>query len=64
MFQTKGVEKSKHRFCVHKHFFQKLCNLWDNVEKILYRWTGHRWQHGACTLDVGYIRLQTHSQNI
>ena len=33
MFQTNGVEKSKHRFRVHIYFFRKFCNLWDNVEK-------------------------------
>jgi len=26
---------------------------WDNVEK--YRWTGCRWQYGACTLHAGYL---------
>jgi hypothetical protein len=58
-FQTNGVEKSKHRFCVHKCFFGKLCNLWDNVVKY-------------CTVDrsqmtarcIAFIRLQTHTVRI
>ena len=64
MFQTNGVEKSKQRFCVHKHFFKKTVQFMRYYGKILNRWTGHRWQHGACALDVGYIRLQTHTLRI
>jgi hypothetical protein len=26
--------------------------------------TGHKWQYSACTLHAGYLRLQTHTQNI
>jgi len=56
MFQTNGVEKSKHRFFVHNftNIFLKIMQFM-RCGKILYSWTGHRWQYGACTLDVGYI---------
>jgi len=34
MFQTKVVEKIKtHILCMFTAFFQKLCHLWDNLEK-------------------------------
>jgi len=29
--------------------------------KILHSGAGHRWQHGACTLHAGYLRLQIHT---
>jgi len=32
MFQTKVVRKSKYAFHMY-NFFQKLCCLWDSVEK-------------------------------
>jgi len=32
--------------------------------KILYSQTGHRWQHGTWVLHAGYLRLQTHTQNM
>jgi len=36
----------------------------DNLEKIFYSRTGHRWQYGACDLYAGYMRLQTHSEYV
>jgi hypothetical protein len=30
----------------------------------LYSRTCHRWQYGACTLRAGYLKLQTHTQNV
>jgi len=38
--------------------------VWDEVEKHLYSRAGHRWQYGACALHAGYLRLQTHTQNM
>jgi len=29
---------------------------------MLYSVTDHRWQYGACTLHVGYLRLPIHTQ--
>ena len=29
-----------------------------------YSWTGHRWEYGACALHPGFLRLQTHPQNM
>ena len=61
MFQTKVVEKIKTRIlCSVIFLFGKSYRLWENVEKILYSGTGHRWQYGACTLHAGYLRLQMH----
>jgi hypothetical protein len=40
------------------NFSQKSCHLWDNVEKILYSGTVHRWQYGARALHAGYLRLK------
>jgi hypothetical protein len=42
--------------------FLKSGPLWDNVEK--YCRAGHRWQYGARTLHVGYLKLQIHTQNM
>ena len=43
-------------------FFRKSYILWDNVEK--YCTACHRWQYGACTLHVEYLRLKSHTQNM
>jgi len=63
MFQEKVVEKIKKNILssVIYLFFRKSCRLWDNVEKILYSRTDHRWQRGACALHAGYLRTQTRS---
>jgi len=53
MFQTKGVEKIKTHILCSVTFFRKSCRLWDNVEKMWYSPTDHRWQHGACALHDG-----------
>ena len=45
-------------------FFRKAFCLWDNLEKKLYSRTAHRWQYGARKLQDGYLRLQTHTQNM
>jgi len=44
-------------------FSLKSCRLWDNVEKCC-RARQATWQYGACTFHAGYLRLQTHTQNI
>jgi len=55
MLQTRVVEKIKTHILCSITFFQKLCCLWDNVEKIWYSQTGHRWQcnsaHALSMLD-------------
>jgi hypothetical protein len=56
MFQTKVVEKIRTHILCTITIFWKLCHLWDNLEK--YHRAG-RWQHGACTLQTWYLRLQT-----
>jgi len=64
MFQTKVVEKIKTHILCSVPFFRKSCRLWDNVGKILYSGAGRIWKYGACALHVGYLRLQTHTQNM
>jgi hypothetical protein len=43
-------------------FFSKILPSVRKCGKILYNWTGHRWQYGACVLHAEYVRLQTHTQ--
>jgi hypothetical protein len=48
------MRKKKPLFYVN-FFSEKSCHFWDNVEKIWYSQTGHRWQydtaHVLCMLD-------------
>jgi len=34
--------------------------MWENIVERAAR----RWQYGACALRAGYLRLQTHTQNV
>jgi hypothetical protein len=47
-------------FVFSNFFFEKVPFeiKWKNI------WTGNRWQYGTFTLHAGYLRLQTHTQNI
>jgi len=63
-FSDKFVQKIKTHILYPTTFYRKSCRLWDSVEKILYSWVGHRWQYGARALRWGYLRLQTHTQNM
>jgi len=55
MFQTKVVEKIKTHILYSVMFFRKSCHLVDNVKKILYILSGHRWRYDMalahCILD-------------
>jgi hypothetical protein len=63
MFQEK-VEKIKSRILWSlTFFFRKSCRFYEIMWKNIYNYTGCRWQYGASTLDAGYIRLQTVTQN-
>jgi len=31
------------------------CAIYEIRWKILWSWTGHRWQYGACALHAGYL---------
>jgi len=63
-FKQQLWRKSKHTFCVHFFFFRKSCRLWDNVEKFCrVRQATDDW-YGACAYHAGYLRLQTHTQNM
>jgi len=50
MFQTKVVQKIKSHILCSVTFPRKSCRLWDNLGKIWYSRTGHRWQYGACAV--------------
>jgi hypothetical protein len=54
--RTNVVEKTKTHF-LFITFIRKSCRLWDNVEK--YCGAGQ-----ACAFHAGYLRLQTHNQNM
>jgi hypothetical protein len=60
MFQTKVLEKNKPRFIFSNFCFLKSSRLWYNVEKYS--------RAGKTTDDnmahAGYLRLQTHTQNM
>ena len=65
MFGTKVVEKIKTHILWPFFFFEKKSSVyeitWENADG----WgAGHRWQYGARALDAGYLRLQTHTQNM
>jgi hypothetical protein len=65
MFQTKVVEKIEtHTLCPITIFWGKKVPNKRQFGKILYSQTGHTGQYGACALEAGYLRLQTHSQNM
>jgi hypothetical protein len=38
--------------------------VYETMWKILYSWAGHRRQYGACAFYAGYLRLQTHTENM
>jgi len=38
--------------------------LFEIRGKTMYSRRGHRWQYCACALHAGYLRLQTHTQNM
>jgi len=60
MFQIKAVEKIKTPILCSVTFSRKSYRLWENVEKIWYSRTGHRWQyktaHAFCTPDTKSFR--------
>jgi len=46
---------------VFNNNFPKSCSLWDNVAKYC-RAGQDIYDHGACALHAGYLRLETHTQ--
>jgi hypothetical protein len=65
MFQMKLVQKiKKHILRSITFFFSKIEPLIRHCGKIPYSRAGHRWHYGANALYAGYLRLQTHAQNI
>jgi hypothetical protein len=63
MFHTEVVEKIKHTF-YDQLGIRISCRLWGNVKKYCRpgQITGNK--YGSCSLNAGYLRLQTHSQNM
>jgi hypothetical protein len=60
-FRQKLFRKSKHNIFTFGNLKKKKsCRLWNNVE--IYCRAGQ--QHGSCALHAGYLRLQTHTQNM
>jgi len=53
MFQTNVVKTFKTHILFSITIFRKSWRLWDNLEKKMYRRTGHRWQYGALALHAG-----------
>jgi len=51
----KSCTESQNTYFTFNYFFRKSCRLWDNVKKIWYSQTDHRWQYNAanalCMLD-------------
>ena len=69
MFQTKVVGKKKTHILRSVTFSRKSCRLWDNVDKIWYSLTGHKWQyyttHVLWMVDkwgCAHARTHTHSK--
>jgi len=62
--RTKVVEKIKTNILISiTFFFRKSCSLSDNVEK--YSRSGLATNdYSACAFHAGYLRLQTHTQNM
>jgi len=57
--------RMKNRNTFHVYFlFPKVVPFMRKCEKILYSRAGRRLKYGRCALHAGYLRLQTHAQNI
>jgi hypothetical protein len=56
-FETKATQKIKTNFSCSIILFENREIMW----KIWKSRTDHRWQHGACALHAGYLRLQTNT---
>ena len=56
----KSCRQNQNTHFVFSNFCRNLA-VWDNVEKYCKALAGHRWQHDACTLRAGYLRLHTHT---
>ena len=57
-------ENHNPHFMFSNFFFSKIVPFMRQCGKIMYSRKGHRWQYDKCTLHAGYLRLQTHTQNI
>jgi hypothetical protein len=65
MFETEVAEKIKtHILYSIMGFFSRNLATYVTMLKILKGRISRGWQYGACTLYVGYLRLQTHTQNM
>jgi hypothetical protein len=64
MFHTVFVEKNQNACLIFSNLFPKIVSFMSWHGKMWYSRTGHKWQYGACMLHGGWIRLQTHAQNM
>jgi len=64
IFQTKVLEKFKTHFLFNKFIFSKIVPFIGQSGEILYSWTSHRWQCGACAFHAGELRLHKHALRI
>jgi len=60
----KYFRQNQNMKCKLNNFSSKILPFMWQCAKILYNWSRHRWQYGACALHAGYQRLQTHTHNI
>ena len=62
-FSDESCRENHNIFFVQKHIFEDRV-VYKKSGRVLQRQAGHRWPYGACTLHAGYLRLQTHTQNM
>jgi hypothetical protein len=63
-FRTNIVNKIKKHILRAGNFFPKIVPFIKYCGKILYSRAGHKWPCGECAFHAGYLRLQTHAQNM
>jgi hypothetical protein len=54
-------EKLQAKFCRDN---QTQFLFWKIFFLILHRRTGLKWKYGACVLHAGYLKLQTHTEDV
>jgi len=66
MFQTKAAEKIKKTPYILKFFFLENRGVYEIMWKYIVQPDRPQMtiQYGACALHAGYLRVQTHTQNI
>jgi len=60
----KSCRENKKTHFVFSNLFSKIVPFMRKFGKILQSGAGRRWQHGACALHAGYLKLQIHTQDV